>query len=174
MLGKDPWRDAPVLHRRMAYVPGDTVLWPGLTGGECIDVIGRLQGSQDRRRRTELIERFELDPSRRARTYSKGNRQKVALVAALSTHAELLLLDEPTSGLDPVMEERFCDTVREAVGEGRTVLLSSHILSEVEALCDEVTIIRSGRTVVTGSLGELRTRASSLQEYFLSLYRDAA
>ncbi len=174
VLGKDPWRDAPVLHRRMAYVPGDTVLWPGLTGGECIDVIGRLQGSQDRRRRTELIERFELDPSRRARTYSKGNRQKVALVAALSTHAELLLLDEPTSGLDPVMEERFCDTVREAVGEGRTVLLSSHILSEVEALCDEVTIIRSGRTVVTGSLGELRTRASSLQEYFLSLYRDAA
>jgi len=160
VLGRDPWREAPVLHRRLAYVPGDTVLWPGLTGGESLDVIGRLQGTQDPHRRAELVERFELDTRRRARTYSKGNRQKVALVAALSTDAELLLLDEPTSGLDPVMEERFITTIREVAADGRTVLLSSHILSEVEALCDRVTIIRNGRTVVTDTLESLRQRAT--------------
>ena len=174
VLGRDPWREAPVLHRRLAYVPGDTVLWPGLTGGECLDVIGRLQGTQDRKRRNELVERFELDPRRRARTYSKGNRQKVALVAALSTDAELLLLDEPTSGLDPVMEERFLTTIREVQTDGRTVLLSSHILSEVEALCDRVTIIRAGRTVVTDTVDALRQDGTSFDEVFLAHYRDAS
>ena len=174
VLGRDPWREAPVLHRRLAYVPGDTVLWPGLTGGECLDVIGRLQGTQDRNRRNELVERFELDPRRRARTYSKGNRQKVALVAALSTDAELLLLDEPTSGLDPVMEERFLTTIREVQTDGRTVLLSSHILSEVEALCDRVTIIRAGRAVVTDTLDGLLRDGTSFDEVFLAHYRDAS
>lgn len=169
VLGRDPWREGPVLHRRLAYVPGDTVLWPGLTGGECIDVIGRLQGTQDRHRRDALIERFELDPRRRARTYSKGNRQKVALVAALCTDAELLLLDEPTSGLDPVMEERFCQTIREVRAEGRTVLLSSHILSEVETLCDTVTIIRAGRTVVSDTLESLRRHATVRVEATVAL-----
>ena len=174
ILGRDPWREAPVLHRRLAYVPGDTVLWPGLTGGESLDVIGRLQGTQDPHRRAELVERFELDTRRRARTYSKGNRQKVALIAALSTDAELLLLDEPTSGLDPVMEDRFCDTIREVRAEGRTVLLSSHILSEVEALCDRVTIIRAGRTVVTDSLDSLRQEGGSFDDVFLSHYRNVS
>jgi ABC-2 type transport system ATP-binding protein len=174
VLGRDPWREAPVLHTRLAYVPGDTVLWPGLTGGECLDVIGRLQGTQDKNRRAELVERFELDPRRRARTYSKGNRQKVALVAALSTDAELLLLDEPTSGLDPVMEERFCDTIREVSAEGRTVLLSSHLLSEVETLCDTVTIIRAGRTVVTDTLASLRQQGDSFDDVFLAHYRNAS
>jgi ABC-2 type transport system ATP-binding protein len=174
VFGRDPWREAPVLHRRLAYVPGDTVLWPGLTGGECLDVIGRLQGTQDRNRRNELVERFELDPRRRARTYSKGNRQKVALVAALSTDAELLLLDEPTSGLDPVMEERFLTTIREVAADGRTVLLSSHVLSEVEALCDRVTIIRTGRTVVSDTLDALREDGTSFNEAFLVHYRDAS
>lgn len=159
LFGADPWRHAPALHRRLAYVPGDTVLWPGLTGGECIDLIGRLQGSQDPARRRELIERFELDPTRRASTYSKGNRQKVALIASLSTRADLLLLDEPTSGLDPIMEQRFIDTVRELSLQGRTVLLSSHIITEVEQLCDRVTIIRAGRTVITETLEALRSQA---------------
>lgn len=171
VFGRDPWREAPVLHRRLAYVPGDTVLWPGLSGGECLDVIGRLQGTQDPRRRGELVERFELDTRRRARTYSKGNRQKVALVAALSTEAELLLLDEPTSGLDPVMEERFCETIREVRAEGRTVLLSSHILSEAETLCDTVTIIRAGRTVVSDTIESLRLQGNSFEEVFLAHYR---
>lgn len=160
LFGEDPWADAARLHRRLAYVPGDTALWPGLTGGECIDLIGGLQGSLDRARRDELIDRFELDPRRRASSYSKGNRQKVALVAALSTRAELLLLDEPTSGLDPVMEQRFLQTIREIAGEGRTVLLSSHIMAEVEQLCDRVTIIRAGRTVVTDRLDALRAQAT--------------
>jgi ABC-2 type transport system ATP-binding protein len=171
VFGRDPWREAPVLHRRLAYVPGDTVLWPGLTGGECLDVIGRLQGTQDPQRRAQLVDRFELDTRRRARTYSKGNRQKVALVAALSTDAELLLLDEPTSGLDPVMEERFCETIREVRAEGRTVLLSSHILSEAETLCDTVTIIRTGRTVVSDSIESLRQQGDSFDEVFLAHYR---
>ena len=162
LLGGDPWADAVALHRRLAYVPGDVSLWPTLTGGEAIDVLGRLRGGLDPRRRAELLERFQLDPARRSRTYSKGNRQKVALVAALAGDAELLILDEPTSGLDPLMEEVFRDCIREAAAAGRTVLLSSHILSEVEALCDRVSIIRAGRTVDRGTLAELRhlTRTS--------------
>jgi ABC-2 type transport system ATP-binding protein len=162
VLGGDPWRQTVELHRRLAYVPGDVVLWPNLTGGEVIDLLGRLRGGYDLRRRAELLERFELDPGKRTRSYSRGNRQKVALVAALACDVELLLLDEPTSGLDPLMEAVFRDCVRERRDEGCTVLLSSHILSEVEAVCDRVTIIRSGRTVETGTLADLRhlTRTS--------------
>ena len=162
LLGGDPWRDAVALHRRLAYVPGDVTLWPGITGGEVIDLMGRLRGGLDRRRRTELLERFDLDPRKKARAYSKGNRQKVALVAALASDAELLLLDEPTSGLDPLMESVFQQCIQEVRQEGRTVLLSSHILAEVEALCDRVSIIRLGRTVESGTLAELRhlTRTS--------------
>jgi ABC-2 type transport system ATP-binding protein len=156
LLGGDPWRDAVVLHRRLAYVPGEVNLWPRISGGEVIDLIARLRGEVDRGRRDELLERFELDPTKKAGTYSKGNRQKVALVAALASHAELLILDEPTSGLDPLMESVFQDCIREATGQGRTVLLSSHILAEVEALCDRVTIIRAGRAVQSGTLGQLR------------------
>lgn len=156
LLGKDPWHRAVELHRRLAYVPGDVTLWPGLTGGEVIDLLGRLRGRTDRRRRDTLVERFGLDPGKKCRTYSTGNRQKVALVAALAADAELLVLDEPTSGLDPLMEEVFRECVTEARDEGRTVLLSSHILSEVEALCDRVTIIREGRAVESGTLSELR------------------
>lgn len=162
LLGSDPWADATELHRRLAYVPGDVTLWPNLTGGEVIDLLGRLRGGLDPGRRAELLERFELDPRKRARTYSKGNRQKVALVAALASEVELLLLDEPTSGLDPLMEAAFNDCIGEEKKRGRTVLLSSHILSEVEALCDRVSIIRAGRTVESGTLSELRhlTRTS--------------
>ena len=163
LLGGDPWRDAVELHRRLAYVPGDVNLWPNLTGGEVIDMLGRLRGGLHRERREQLLERFDLDPRKRARTYSKGNRQKVALVAALASDAELLILDEPTSGLDPLMETVFQDTIREIVDDGRrTVLLSSHILAQVEALCDRVSIIRLGKTVESGTLAELRhlTRTS--------------
>ena len=162
LLGGDPWRDAVALHRRLAYVPGEVSLWPNLTGGEIIDVLGRLRGDFDRRRRDELLERFELDPTKKARTYSKGNRQKVGLVAALASNAELLLLDEPTSGLDPLMEAVFQDCTREVKAQGRTVLLSSHILAEVEALCDRLSIIRLGRTEQSGTLREMRhlTRTS--------------
>ncbi len=156
LLGSDPWRDTVALHRRLAYVPGDVNLWPKLTGGEIIDLFGRLRGDLDPARRDELVERFGLDPTKKARTYSKGNRQKVALIAALASTAELLILDEPTSGLDPLMESVFQDCIREIRTEGRTVLLSSHILAEVEALCDRVTIIRAGRTVESGTLDELR------------------
>ncbi len=156
MLGGDPWRDAVELHRRIAYVPGDVNLWPQLTGGEAIDLLGRLRGGIDPARRAELIERFDLDPTKKGRTYSKGNRQKVALVAGLASDAELLLLDEPTSGLDPLKETVFRECIEEAREAGRTVLLSSHILAEVEALCDRVSIIRAGRTVETGSLADLR------------------
>lgn len=166
LFGSDPWRDAVALHRRLAYVPGEVTLWPKLTGGEVIDLLGRLRGDLDPRRRDELLERFELDPTKRSRTYSKGNRQKVGLVAALSTRAELLILDEPTSGLDPLMEAVFQDCIREAKAEGHTVLLSSHILAEVEALCDRVSIIRAGRTQESGTLAELRgiTRISITAE----------
>ena len=162
LLGGDPWRDAVALHRRLAYVPGDVVLWPTLSGGEVIDLLGRLRGGLDPRRRAELLERFELDPTKKGRAYSKGNRQKVALVAALASDVELLLLDEPTSGLDPLMEEVFRETIVEARAAGRTVLLSSHVLAEVEALCDRVSIVRAGRTVETGTLDEMRhlTRTS--------------
>ena len=156
LLGGNPWRDAVTLHRRIAYVPGDVNLWPNLTGGEVIDVLGRLRGGLDPRRKADLLERFDLDPAKKARSYSKGNRQKVGLVAALASDAELLLLDEPTSGLDPLMEAVFQDLIREIRAEGRTVLLSSHILAEVEALCDRVSIIRLGRTVLTGTLSDLR------------------
>jgi ABC-2 type transport system ATP-binding protein len=156
VLGGDPWADAVALHRRLAYVPGEVTLWPGLTGGEVIDLLGRLRGGLDRARRDELVERFALDPRRKARAYSKGNRQKVALVAALASDAELLVLDEPTSGLDPLMESEFQGCIRDARAQGRTVLLSSHILAEVEKLCDRVSIIRRGRTVQTGTLDELR------------------
>jgi ABC-2 type transport system ATP-binding protein len=156
LFGGDPWRDAVRLHRDLAYVPGEITLWPTITGGEVIDLLGRLRGGLDERRRADLLERFDLDPSKRARTYSKGNRQKVGLVAALASDAELLILDEPTSGLDPLMESAFQDCIREVRAEGRTVLLSSHILAEVEALCDRVTIIREGRAVESGTLSELR------------------
>lgn len=156
VLGLDAWRDAVAIHRRIAYVPGDTSLWPNLTGGEAIDLLTRLHGGGRSRRRAELLERFELDPTKKARTYSKGNRQKVALVAALASDAELFLLDEPTSGLDPLMEAVFTAEVRALRDEGRTILLSSHILAEVEKLCDTVTIIRAGKDVETGTLAELR------------------
>jgi ABC-2 type transport system ATP-binding protein len=162
LLGGDPWRDATTLHRRLAYVPGDVTLWPNLSGGEVIDLLGRLRGGLNKTRRAELLERFDLDPTKKGRAYSKGNRQKVALVAALSSDVDLLLLDEPTAGLDPLMEAVFRSCIVEERDRGRTVLLSSHILAEVEALCDRVSIIRLGRTVETGTLAELRhlTRTS--------------
>jgi polyether ionophore transport system ATP-binding protein len=156
LLDGDPWRDVATLHRRLAYVPGDVSLWPNLSGGEAIDLLGRLRGGLNPQRRAELLERFELDPRKKARAYSKGNRQKVALVAALSSDVELLLLDEPTSGLDPLMEAAFRTCIDEEKQRGRTVLLSSHILAEVEALCDRVSIIRRGRTVETGTLADMR------------------
>ncbi|HTX68584.1 MAG TPA: ABC transporter ATP-binding protein [Thermoleophilia bacterium] len=156
VLGLDPWREAAPLHRRLAFVPGDVSLWPNLTGGEVIDLLGALRGGMDPARRTELIERFQLDPGKKCRAYSKGNRQKVALVAAFASDVELYLLDEPTSGLDPLMMAVFQDVVREANASGGTVLLSSHILSEVEALCDRLTIVRAGHTADTGSFEELR------------------
>ncbi|MED7931655.1 ABC transporter ATP-binding protein [Nonomuraea sp. LP-02] len=163
LLGGDPWAGATELHRRLAYVPGDVVLWPQLSGGEVIDLLGRLRGGLDERRRAALLERFDLDPRKKCRAYSKGNRQKVALIAALASDAELLILDEPTSGLDPLMEEVFRESIREEQRRGdRTVLLSSHLLAEVEALCDRVTIVKDGRTVESGSLAGLRhlTRTS--------------
>jgi ABC-2 type transport system ATP-binding protein len=162
LLGGDPWRDATTLHRRLAYVPGDVTLWPNLSGGEIIDLLGRLRGGIDAKRRDELLERFELDPAKKSRAYSKGNRQKVALVAALASGAELLILDEPTAGLDPLMEAAFRESVEDLARGGTTVLLSSHILSEVEALCDRVTIIRAGRAVDSGALADMRhlTRSS--------------
>jgi ABC-2 type transport system ATP-binding protein len=162
VLGQNPWRNTVGLHRRLAYVPGDVNLWPNLSGGEVIDLLGRMRGGLDDRRRADLVDRFDLDPTKKGRSYSKGNRQKVALVAALATDVELLLLDEPTSGLDPLMEAVFRTVISEEKDRGRTVLLSSHILSEVEALCDRVSIVRAGRTVETGTLADLRhlTRTS--------------
>lgn len=156
LLGGDPWADAVALHRRIAYVPGDVELWPTLTGGETIDLLGRLRGGLNRARRDELIERFDLDPTKKGRTYSKGNRQKVAIVAALASDAELLLLDEPTAGLDPLMEVVFQDVIRRIRAEGRTVFLSSHILAQVEKLADRISIIRLGRVVQSGTLAEMR------------------
>ncbi len=162
MLDGDPWRDVVTLHRRLAYVPGDVTLWPTLSGGEVIDLLGRLRGGLDPARRDALLERFDLDPTKKGRAYSKGNRQKVALVAALASDVELLILDEPTSGLDPLMEAAFRACLEDERSGGRTVLLSSHILSEVEAVCDRVSIIRSGRTIDSGTLDDLRhlTRTS--------------
>ena len=162
LLGGDPWKDAVDLHRRLAYVPGDVNLWPNLSGGEIIDLLARLRGGVDRRKRDDLIEKLQLDPRKKSRTYSKGNRQKVALVAALASNVELLLLDEPTAGLDPLMESVFQECILDATADGTTVLLSSHILAEVEKLCHRVTIIRAGRVVQTGTLDHLRalTRTS--------------
>jgi ABC-2 type transport system ATP-binding protein len=156
LFGGDPWREAATLHRRLAYVPGDVTLWPNLTGGEVIDLLGRMRGGLDPGRRDVLLERFDLDPTKKCRSYSKGNRQKVALVAALAADVELLVLDEPTSGLDPIKESVFTDCVDEFRSEGHAVLLSSHILAEVERLCDRVSIIREGRCVESGTLTELR------------------
>ncbi len=156
MLGGDPWKDAVKLHRQLVYVPGDVTLWPNLSGGEVIDLLGRLHGGIDPVKRKVLLERFQLDPTKKCRTYSKGNRQKVALVAAFATEADLLLLDEPTSGLDPLMESVFQECVKEVKQQGKTVLLSSHILAEVEALCDRVSIIRQGKIVESGTLSDLR------------------
>ncbi|WP_193105922.1 ABC transporter ATP-binding protein [Brachybacterium sp. FME24] len=156
LLGGDPWNDAGELHRRLAYVPGDVALWPNLSGGETIDLLGRLRGGLDEARRERLIDRFDLDPRKKGRAYSKGNRQKVALIAAFASDVDLLILDEPTTGLDPLMEEVFREVVAEHSRRGGTVLLSSHVLAEVEALCDRVTIIRRGTTVESGTLDELR------------------
>jgi ABC-2 type transport system ATP-binding protein len=156
IFGKDAWKDAVEIHKRIAYVPGDVNLWPNLTGGEVIDLFLSLRGEKHRNRREELIERFQLDPSKKCGTYSKGNRQKVALVAAFSSNADLYILDEPTSGLDPLMERVFQECVMEAKAEGKSVLLSSHILSEVEKVCDRVGIIRQGRIIESGTLSELR------------------
>jgi len=156
VLGRDPWRDAVELHRRLAYVPGDVSLWPNLTGGEVIDLLARLRGGLNEQRKRELIDAFELDPTKKARSYSKGNRQKVALVAALSSDVDLLLLDEPTAGLDPLMESMFRGIIQQWAGDGRSVLLSSHILSEVEALSDRLSIIREGQIVETGTLAQMR------------------
>jgi ABC-2 type transport system ATP-binding protein len=166
LLGGDPWRDAVELHRRLAYVPGDVALWPNLSGGEVIDLLGRMRGGLNDERRAALLDRFDLDPTKKGRSYSKGNRQKVALVAALASDVELLLLDEPTSGLDPLMAAAFRECITEERHNGRTVLLSSHILAEVEAVCERVTIIRSGRVVESGALSDLRhlTRTSITAE----------
>jgi ABC-2 type transport system ATP-binding protein len=162
LYGRDPWSEGPRLRSDLAYVPGDVSLWPGLTGGECMDILAGVHGGMDPGRRAELIERFELDPAKRARDYSKGNRQKVALIAALASEVDLIVLDEPTSGLDPLMEQVFQVVIRERRQQGATVLLSSHILSEVEALADRVSIIRRGKTVTSGTLADLRrhTRTS--------------
>ncbi|MCL3818991.1 ABC transporter ATP-binding protein [Aeromicrobium wangtongii] len=160
LLGGDPWADVVSLHRRLAYVPGDVVLWPGLSGGEAIDLLANLRGGIDEAKRAELVERFELDPTKRGRQYSKGNRQKVAIIAALASDVELLILDEPTSGLDPLMEEVFQQEIAKVKAAGRTILLSSHIMSEVEALADRVSIIRAGRIVQTGTLDDLRGQAT--------------
>lgn len=159
VLGLDPWNDVVDLHRRLAYVPGEVSLWPRMSGGEAIDLLGTLRGGLDERRRAELIERFELDPTKRGRQYSKGNRQKVAIIAALSSNVELLILDEPTNGLDPLMEQVFQEVVGEAKGRGTSVLLSSHILAEVESLADRLSIIRDGTIVETGTLAELQSHA---------------
>ncbi|MEZ0051716.1 ABC-2 type transport system ATP-binding protein [Mycobacterium sp. MAA66] len=161
LLGGDPWTDAVDLHREIAYVPGDVTLWPTLTGGETIDLLARMRGGIDTTRRAELIERFDLDPTKKTRTYSKGNRQKISLISAFSSRARLLLLDEPSSGLDPLMENIFQQCIAEAAGRGTTVLLSSHILAETERLCQRVTIIRAGRTVESGTLEAMRHLSST-------------
>jgi ABC-2 type transport system ATP-binding protein len=158
LLGGDPWRDAVRLHRRLAYVPGDVSLWPGLSGGEAVDLLGKLRGGLNQKRRADLLRRFELDPTKKGRTYSKGNRQKVAIVAALASDVEMLILDEPTSGLDPLMEAVFQEEIAREKANGRSILLSSHIMSEVEALADRVSIIRDGVVVETGTLDQMRQR----------------
>ncbi len=172
LFGQDPWKNAVELHKKLAYVPGDVNFWPNLTGGEIIDILGELRGGINKDRRTHLINTFELDPSKKFRTYSKGNRQKVALIAALASDVPLYILDEPTSGLDPLMEQVFQDEVRSLKSSGKTILLSSHILSEAEALCDRVTIIRGGQHVDTYTLAELKKQHANLQSLFLSKYED--
>lgn len=156
LFGMDAWSEAVAIHKRIAYVPGDVNLWPNLTGGEVIDLFTKLQGAPNEKRKAELMDVFDLDPTKKCRTYSKGNRQKVALVAAFASDAELFILDEPTSGLDPLMERKFQEQVLQLKNEGKSVLLSSHILSEVEKLCDRVGIIREGKIIETGTLAELR------------------
>lgn len=173
LLGGDPWKDVVALHRRLAYVPGDVSLWPGMTGGEAIDLLGSLRGGLDESRRSDLIDRFELDPTKRGRQYSKGNRQKVAIVAALSSNVDLLILDEPTSGLDPLMENVFQEVVAEAKARGTSVLLSSHILAEVETLADRLSIIRDGRIVQTGTLVQMRGQARTTLRAVLERTPDA-
>ncbi len=172
LFDQDPWKNAVELHKRLAYVPGDVNFWPNLTGGEIIDLLGELRGGLDEARRIHLLQRFELDPTRKFRTYSKGNRQKVALVAALSSNVELYILDEPTSGLDPLMEQVFQEEIHALKKQHKTILLSSHILSEAEALCDRVTIIREGKTVSTYTLAELKKEHENLQSLFLSKYEE--
>ena len=166
VFGKDAWRDAVEIHKQIAYVPGEVNLWPELTGGEVIDLFVKLRGAGNGSRREELIKRFDLDPAKRCGTYSKGNRQKVALIAAFSADADLYILDEPSSGLDPLMEREFHNCVLEAKEAGKSVLLSSHILSEVEKLCDKVSIIRQGEIIESGTLADLRhlTRTNVLVE----------
>ncbi len=170
LFGKDPWHDAVDLHARLAYVPGDVSFWPNLTGGEIIDVLGRLRGGLNEERRAHLLEVFELNATKKFQTYSKGNRQKVALVAALASDVDLYILDEPTSGLDPLMEKVFQNEIRTLKEAGKTVLLSSHILSEVEALCDRATIIREGHTADVYTLAELKKDHDNLESLFLSQY----
>jgi ABC-2 type transport system ATP-binding protein len=179
LFGQDPWKNAVTLHRRLAYVPGDVNLWPNLTGGETIDMLGSLRGGLDPKRRQDLVDRFELELTKKASTYSKGNRQKVALIAALATDAELFIFDEPTSGLDPLKEAVFQECVKEITGEGHTILLSSHILGQVEHLADTLTIINSGKTVESGSIEDLRPlshetsdpdQPASLEQLFLQVY----
>ena len=172
LFSEDPWRQAVKLHEKLAYVPGDVSFWPNLTGGEIIDILGSLRGGLDESRRDVLLKRFELDASKKFRTYSKGNRQKVALVAALASNVDLYILDEPTSGLDPLMEQIFQEEIRSLKTEGKTVLLSSHILSEAEALCDRVTIIREGKDVSVYTLAELKKEHENLESLFLSQYGD--
>lgn len=172
LFSSDPWKNSVKLHERLAYVPGDVSFWPNLTGGEIIDILGSLRGGLNEAHRARLLKRFELDASKKFRTYSKGNRQKVALVAALASDVELYILDEPTSGLDPLMEQVFQEEARTLKGRGKTILLSSHILSEAEALCDRVTIIRKGQTANVYTLAELRKEHDNLQELFLSQYGD--
>ncbi len=172
LFGEDPWKNTVTLHAKLAYVPGDVNFWPNLTGGEIIDLLGELRGGLDEERRASLLEKFELDPAKKFRTYSKGNRQKVALVAALASDVPLYILDEPTSGLDPLMEQMFQKEIHDLKKRGKTILLSSHILSEAEALCDRVTIIRGGKTVSVYTLAELKREHENLETLFLSQYEN--
>jgi len=172
LFGQDAWKDAVELHKRLAYVPGDVNLWGNLTGGEVIDLFLSFRGAKyDKARREYFLQRFELDPTKKCRTYSKGNRQKVALVSALVSDVELYVLDEPTSGLDPLLEKVFQDCVKELRNKGRSVLLSSHIMSEVEKLADRVSIIKEGKIVLNGSMNEISAKGKTLEELFLSQYK---
>ena len=180
VFGLDAWKNAVEIHKRIAYVPGDVNLWPNLTGGEVIDLFVKLRGTYDKKRRDKLVSDFDLDPTKKCRTYSKGNRQKVALIAAFASNADLFILDEPTSGLDPLMEQVFQAHVLEQKNTGKTVFLSSHIMSEVERLCDRVGIIRGGKLVETGTLDDLlgvknlENTSLSLEELFMRHYDTSA